>query len=361
MKTWGVIAIVVLLLGGIIFYNKVVKSAPESAMPPGGGKGMAGQAMPVTAIVVQPQNVNSTVQASGTLLANEEVELKPEISGRITVLNIREGEFVQKGTLLLKLNDADLQAQLRKLKLQKETSTRSEERLKKLLAINGVGQQDYDVAITQLNNIVSDIQLLEAQIEKTEIRAPFSGKIGLRNVSAGAYVQQGVTVTTLVSTDRLKVDFFIPERYSSVIKTGTTLDLDVEGFKEKFAAKVVATEPKIELSSRSVKVRASITNTQSKLYPGAFAKVNLNVKSEAALMVPTNIVIPEARGKKLMRYHNGKAEAVMVETGLRTKDDVQILSGINAGDTIISSSIMFLKPDADVRLLGLGDGKQSAK
>jgi len=146
MKTWSVIAIVVLLLGGIVFYNKVLKTSPESGMPAGGGKGMAGQAMLVSAIVVQPRNVNSTVQASGTLLANDEVELKPEISGRITVLNINEGSFVQKGTLLLKLNDADLQAQLRKLKLQKETSTSSEERLKKLLAINGVGQQDYDVA-----------------------------------------------------------------------------------------------------------------------------------------------------------------------------------------------------------------------
>ncbi len=350
-----------LLLGGIVFYNKVLKTAPESGMPAGGGKGMAGQAMLVSAIVVQPRNVNSTVQASGTLLANDEVELKPEISGRITVLNINEGSFVQKGTLLLKLNDADLQAQLRKLKLQKETSTSSEERLKKLLAINGVGQQDYDVALTQLNNIVSDIQLLEAQIEKTEIRAPFSGKIGLRNVSAGAYVQQGVTVTTLVSTDRLKVDFFIPERYSSVIAIGTTLEVEVEGFKEKFAAKVIATEPKIELSSRSVKVRASIISTQSKLYPGAFAKVNLNVKSEAALMVPTNIVIPEARGKKLMRYNNGKVEPVMVETGLRTKDEVQVLTGIKAGDTIISTSIMFLKPDAEVKLLGVGGGKPSVQ
>jgi len=361
MKTWSVIAIIVLLLGGIIFYNKVFKTALESGMPAGGGKGMAGQAMLVSAIVVQPRNVNSTVQASGTLLANDEVELKPEISGRITVLNINEGSFVQKGTLLLKLNDADLQAQLRKLKLQKETSTSSEERLKKLLAINGVGQQDYDVALTQLNNIVSDIQLLEAQIEKTEIRAPFSGKIGLRNVSAGAYVQQGVTVTTLVSTDRLKVDFFIPERYSSVIAIGTTLEVEVEGFKEKFAAKVIATEPKIELSSRSVKVRASIISTQSKLYPGAFAKVNLNVKSEAALMVPTNIVIPEARGKKLMRYNNGKVEPVMVETGLRTKDEVQVLTGIKAGDTIISTSIMFLKPDAEVKLLGVGVGKPSVQ
>jgi len=357
MKTWGVIAIVVLLLGGIVFYNKVVKSAPGSGMAAGAGKGMAGQAMPVTAIVVQPQNINSVILASGTVLANDEVELKPEVSGRITALNIREGELVTKGTLLLKLNDAELQAQLRKLKLQRETAARTEDRLEKLLAINGVGQQDYDVALTQLNNIDSDIQLLEAQIEKTEIRAPFNGKIGLRNVSAGAYVQQGTIVTTMVSTDKLKVDFFIPERYSSVIKVGTTLSLDVEGFKENFVAKVVATEPKIELSSRSVKVRAAITDAQSKLYPGAFAKVNLNVKSEAALMVPTNIVIPEARGKKLMRFNNGKAEAVMVETGVRTQDDVQVLSGINAGDTVISSSIMFLKPDAEVKLMSIENSK----
>lgn len=350
MKTWSVIALVVLLLGGIIVYNKVIKSAPESGMPKGGGKGMPAQAMPVTGIILKTQNVNSNIQASGTLLADEEVELKPEVSGRVTILNIREGALVQKGTLLLKMNDAELQAQLRKLQLQKETAARSEERLKKLLAINGIGQQDYDVALTQLNNIISDIQLLQAQIEKTEIRAPFTGKIGLRNISPGAYVQQGMVVTTLIALDRLKVDFFVPEKYSGIVAVNTDVELEVDGFKERFTAKVVAVEPRIEQASRSVKVRAFINNANARLFPGAFAKVNLKVKSDNAIMVPTNLIIPEARGKKVMRYNNGKAEPVMVETGIRTQDDVQITSGVKPGDTIISSSIMFLKPDAEVKL-----------
>lgn len=347
MKSWIFFGSIVALLAGIIVYNKVL-NADESK---GGFGAMGGAQKPlsVTALIAEPQNVSNNIVATGTLTALDEVELKPETSGKIVMLNINEGQYVAKGTLMLKINDAELQAQLKKLELQKDVANRNEERLRKLLAINGVGQQDYDIALNQYNNVISDIQLLKAQIAKTEIRAPFSGKVGLRNVSDGAVITQGNTVATLVNTDKLRVDFFVPERYAGIVSNGKQVSLEIDGIKEPIQAKVIATESKIDLASRNIKVRAEVVNSK-KLIPGSFAKVKLNVNSDNAIMLPSYLLIAEARGKKVMRYENGKAVPVQVETGLRTEDKVQILSGINAGDTIISSGIMFLKPDAKVAI-----------
>ncbi len=345
------VAVVAFVLGGVIVYNKVLKKSDNEAGFAGGKPGGAPSAMPVAGIIAKPRSISETLQASGTLLANEEVDLKPETSGRVVLLNIREGERVVKGTLLLKINDAELQAQLRKLKLQLDVAQRSEERLKKLLAINGVGQQDYDVALNQLNNIISDIQLTEAQIEKTEIRAPFNGRVGLRTISPGAFATQGVSVASFVDADKLKVDFFVPEKYAAFIRQGELVELEVDGVKEKVLAKVAAVEPRAELASRSIKARAFVENGRQQLLPGLFAKVNLNIGTDNAIMLPSNIIIPEARGKKVMRFAGGKVQPVMIETGLRTKDEVQVLGGLNPGDTIIASSIMFLKPEMDVTLM----------
>lgn len=350
MKSWIFWGTIVLAIGGIIVYNKILKAPHTQSGMMQMGKVGSQQALPVSVMIAKPQKVNSVIEATGTLTACDEVELKPETGGKIVMLNINEGAFVKKGTLLLKINDAELQAQLKKLMLQKDVAIRNEERLKKLMAINGVGQQDYDLALTQLNNIVSDIQLLQAQIEKTEIRAPFSGKIGLRNVSNGAVIAQGTTVATLVNTNKLRVDFFIPERYAPIVSIGKRVDLEIDGIKEPIAAKVIATESKIDFASRNIKVRAEVQNDKN-LIPGAFAKVKLNVSSENAIMVPTSVVIAEARGKKIMRFQNGKAVPASIETGIRTKDEVQVVSGVAVGDTIITSGMMFLKPDADVSVM----------
>lgn len=351
MKSWIFLGSIVALLAGIIIYNKVLNADKSKGGYTAMGAGMQ-NALPVTALITKPQNISNNIVATGTLTALDEVELKPETSGKIVMLNINEGQYVSKGTLMLKINDSELQAQLKKLELQKDVAARNEERLKKLLAINGIGQQDYDIALNQYNNIISDIQLINAQIAKTEIRAPFSGKVGLRYVSDGAVITQGNTVATLVNTDKLRVDFFVPERYAGIVSNGKQVTLEIDGVKEPIQAKVIATESKIDMASRNIKVRAEILNNK-KLIPGSFAKVKLNVNSENTIMLPSYLLIAEARGKKAMRYENGKAVPVQVETGLRTEDKVQIISGINAGDTIISSGIMFLKPDAKVTITKL--------
>ena len=346
--TWFILA-VILLVAGIIVYNKVLHPKVEAAPA---AKGGLPKEISVSGFIVQAKNLDNGIVASGTLLANEEVELHPEASGKITQLNLNEGSAVSKGTLLVKLFDADLQAQLKKLQLQKESAEKTETRLKQLLAINGIGQQEYDNAVTQLNNIKADIDLTQAQISKTEVRAPFNGVVGLKNVSIGAYVSPTTSIATLQQIDPLKIDFTVPEKYSSSLGKGDAVKFTVDGSTETFTGKVFAIEPKIDEATRSIKVRALVANSKTKLFPGAFAKIDLGLKSvQGALMVPTQCIIPEARNKKLIVVKDGKAKFVIVETGVRNESYIQIISGVEAGDTIVATALMYVKPDAGIKVV----------
>lgn len=348
--SWFLLALVV-LIAGIIVYNKVLHPKEQATTGPAGGPP---KELPVTGFVVQPQRLENGITASGTLLANEEVELHPEVSGKITSLNLSEGSQVSKGTLLVKLYDADLQAQLKKLLLQRQTAENTENRLKQLLAINGVGQQEYDNALIQLNNIKADIELLQAQISKTEIRAPFDGIVGLKNVSEGAYVTPATAIATLQQVNPLKVDFTVPEKYASSIGRGDIVKFTVDGLSETFTGRVFAVEPRIDEATRSVKLRAVVQNAGVKILPGAFAKVDVGLKSiEGALMIPTQCIIPEARNKKVIVVRDGKARFAVVETGVRNESYIQIVSGVNEGDTIVATAIMSVKPDMGLKIVKL--------
>jgi membrane fusion protein (multidrug efflux system) len=348
--TWFFI-IVFLLIGGIIIYNKVLH--PKETGAPMGAGGPPKE-LSVNGFIVQPRTLDNNIVASGSLLAFEDVELHPEVSGRIVELNLNEGNSVSKGTLLLKLYDGDLQAQLKKLLLQKETAEKTETRLKQLLAMNGIGQQEYDNALIQLNNIKADIEQVQAQISKTEIRAPFGGVVGLRNVSNGAYITPATLVATLQQVDPLKMDFTVPEKYAVSLSKGDVVKFRVDGLEETFTGKVFAIEPKVDEATRTIKVRASVQNNKAKLYPGTFTKIELGLKKiENALMVPTQCIIPEARNKKVIVVKDGKATFVKVETGLRNESYIQITKGIEAGDTIVASALMSVKPNVGVKVAKL--------
>jgi membrane fusion protein, multidrug efflux system len=339
---------IVLLIGGVVLYNKVLH--PKEAGQKGPGGKPAGP-MSVNAFVAQPRTLENTLVASGTLLAYEEVELHPEVSGRITQLNLSEGASVSKGTLLVKLYDADLQAQLKKLKLQEQTAVKTEGRLKQLLAANGIGQQEYDNAAIQLSNIQADIEQVQAQITKTEIRAPFSGVVGLRNVSSGAYITPATMIATLQQIDPLKLDFTVPEKYSALIGKGDGVKFKTAGSDETFTAKVFAVEPRVDESTRTIKVRASVQNTRAKLYPGAFAEISLGLSgNNNALLIPSQCIIPQAREKKVIVANGGKAEFRTVETGIRNESYIEITKGLQAGDTIVTTALMYVKPGADLKI-----------
>jgi membrane fusion protein, multidrug efflux system len=304
----------------------------------------------VDVIIAKPTAVSNIVEANGTVIANESVELHPEVTGRLIYLNIPEGSHVSKGTVLAQVNDADLVAQLNKSKAQLQLYQQNEERLRKLLEINGVNQADYDAALNLVNGTKADIAYTEALIDKTIVRAPFDGVIGLRQVSPGAYVSPTTVLATLQQTSQLKIDFTLPEEYNNIIKIGNMVDLEIDAAKQIHRqAKIIATEPQINQTTRNIVVRAILE--EGKGNPGAFVKVFVNSgNNNKAIMVPTNCIIPNDINKQLILVKNGKADFVNVETGIRDSANVEITSGVNPGDTVVVTGVLFARDKNPVRI-----------
>jgi len=373
VKRWIAIGLVVLVLGGIIVYNKVLHPAPgagpgasgggggdkaasskggdAASRGPGGPGGAKEQALSVNGFVVVSQRLKEDIISSGSLLAAEQVDIYPEISARITQLNIREGQPVAKGALLVKLFDADLRAQLQKLQAQADNARRTEDRNKQLLARGGISQQEYDIVTTNLRSSLADIELVQANLQRTEIRAPFSGVIGLRNVSAGAVVSPSTLIARLQQITSLKLDFSIPEKYGQSVRNGSPISFSVDGAKQPSQGVVYAIEPGVEEQTRNLRIRARINNTSAKFRPGTFARVTLTIQNEQSLVVPTQAVIPQTRTNQVILVKNGKAVFKDVKTGLRTAGSIQILSGVQVGDTVATTGLLFLKPDAPVKVV----------
>ncbi|MCW3462824.1 efflux RND transporter periplasmic adaptor subunit [Chitinophaga nivalis] len=343
-------SIVILAIAGIVvflIYKKIAGSNAEKSAASAPGAKTPGNAKSVSidAWIAKTSKLDLAIEASGTLQSNEEVEIKPEINGRITHLYFKEGTAVRKGDLLVKLYDEDLLAQLQKLKLQQQLAKTTLERQENLLKINGISRQDVDVTRNQVSAYGADIEYTQTQLQKTTLRAPFSGKLGLRNVSEGAIVSAATIITTLQQIDPLKMDFAVAEKYRNAIKNGDQVNFTVTGDDNSYTGSIYAIDPKIDLTTRTVKLRAIIPNSSSRLFPGSFAKVKIILKDlPNAIMIPSQAVIPGTRDKKVIVADSGRAKFVVVETGIRTESNVQITSGIQPGDTIITTGILQLKP-----------------
>jgi membrane fusion protein (multidrug efflux system) len=304
------------------------------------------QAVIVDVIVASARNIDNVVEANGSVVANEYVELHPEISGRLTYLNVPEGAHVEKGTVIARINDADLQATLEKSRVQLDLYQKTEERNRKLLDIQGINQADYDLALNNVNSTKADISYTQAQIDKTIIRAPFSGTVGLRQVSPGAYLTPASIIATVQQLDRIKVDFTLPEQYAAVIKKGSLVDVEIDAAsKAHRKGLIIATEPQINQTSRNLKVRAILQ--EGKGHPGAFVKVFVDAGSDKqAVMVPTNCIIPEDKNNQLIIVKGGRAQFVNVQTGIREANNVEITRGVNPGDTVVVTGVLFARPKA---------------
>jgi membrane fusion protein (multidrug efflux system) len=305
----------------------------------------------VDAFIVQAKTIAESIEVPGSIVADESTEIHPEISGRITGLYVREGASVGKGALLAKLYDGDLQAQKRKLEVQLKIAQSTQARSEQLVKIGGISRQDYDLTLLNVSNLRADLDIVRTSIAKTEIRAPFTGKLGLKAVSTGAFVTPTSVITTIQKTSGLRLDFNVPEKYVSQIKNGQIVNFSVEGTDRAYTAVVAATESGIAESTRSLTIRARVKGAEAGLVPGGFAKVKLSFAPDAnALMIPTQAVIPQARGKKVYVYRGGTASFVDVETGMRDSSNVQVTSGLNRGDTVIVTGLLGLKPDAKVQI-----------
>jgi membrane fusion protein (multidrug efflux system) len=258
---------------------------------------------------------------------------------------------VGKGTILVKLFDGDLQTQLKKLQVQLQIAEKTQERQEELLKINGISQQDYDLLVLDVENLKIDIEALKISISKTEIRAPYTGQLGLRNISLGSFISPSEIITTIREVDQLKLEFAIPERYAKEISKGYHVSFKVDNGSSTHTAKVIATENNIDAATRTLKVRALVESNHPELIPGIFAKVNLQMgKDNKALMIPTQAVIPQARNKEVIIYKNDSIQFRVVETGVRDSAYVHITSGLQAGDTVVISGLMAIRPTSKVKI-----------
>lgn len=312
------------------------------------------------AVTVSTSTVTEQIEIPGNIVANEATEIHPEVAGRITGIFFREGSQVSKGATLFKLNDADLQAQLRKLQVQERIARQNEDRSESLLKIGGISRQDYEATQLQVSNTSADIAIIREQISRTVVRAPFSGKVGLRMVSLGAYVSPTTVLTTISQTGQMKIDFTVPEKYISQLTNGQYVNFTVEGNNRNYTARVMATESNVAENTRTLQARAIVQGDNSGLTPGAFARVKMSFEPDVnAIVLPSQAVVPQARGKKVFLYSNGVAKAVDVTTGIRDSVTVQITSGLKVGDTVLTTGLLSIRPEGKVVLARL-NGKPVA-
>lgn len=305
----------------------------------------------VEGFVVEQHSISETVEVPGSLLPFEETQIKAEVSGRIVKLNIEEGSSVKKGDLMVKLFDQDLQAQLRKLTVQLQIARKTVERQRELLAISGISQQEFDLSALAVDNLRADIETIKIAISKTEIRAPYDGTIGLRNISLGSYISPAEVVTSIRQVNQLKLEFSIPEKYAKNVSKGYLIQFRVDGGENSHRATVIATEGSVDQSTRTLKIKALVNSADRELVPGTFAKVNLQLgKNEAALLVPTQSIIPQARNKQIIVFRKDSALFSTVETGIRDSVYIQVTRGLKVGDTIVTTGLMAVRPNAKIKI-----------
>ncbi len=315
-------------------------------MGPGGPGGRPGGGPPpvFTGVIATSHPINRNIEAPGTILANETTDMQPEISGRVVSINFKEGTYVKAGALLVKLFDGDLQAQLKKLAVQLSIAEATEKRQKELLAINGTSQQDYDNAALNVSNIKADMELLKVRIAQTEVRAPFNGKLGLRNISLGAYVNPTTIITNISQMDVIKVEFAVPEKYAHEMLPNKVLTLRTADQTREYYATVIASQNNISTETRNLMVRAVVKDPDNRITPGTFVEVRVNLGYNAnAIMVPTQAILPSTRTKKLIVLKGGKAVFKEVKTDFRDASRIEITEGISLGDTIITSGLLSIK------------------
>lgn len=324
----------------------IFESGPDTSA----ANGTTDMRLPVSMTVMEPERVDDRIRSTGTVLANEEVELRSEIAGIIKRILFKEGSRVGKGDLLVKIDDSELKAQLLKLQSQEKLAREVEIRRRSLLDSSLISSEEYERSLHELNSTRADIALTKARIDKTEIRAPFDGNVGIRFVSEGGYVTPATRIASLQNLASVKIDFSIPERYVNDVRKGQKIHFRLTGISGSYEGEIYAVEPRIDPTTRTVLLRAISSNDDGKIIPGAFAEIELILRQiDDALMVPTEALIPELGRHIVYCVRDGQAQPREVTTGIRTERKIQILSGLQRQDTVITSGILQLRPGTPVR------------
>jgi membrane fusion protein (multidrug efflux system) len=349
-----IILLIVALFSGIILYPKyksfllkTFSNSDKIKEPARQGQ----QRLNAVGYIIVPADMSELINSIGTLRPDEEVDLAFETSGKIIGINFTEGTRVKKGDLLAKINDKPLQAQLEKLKAELKMAEAKEFRERSLLGRDAISQESYDQVLTDVQTINADINLIKAQIDMTELRAPFDGKIGLRYISEGSNTTPATKIAKLIKIKPLKIEFSISEKYSSEIRIGYPITFTIDGSNQIFNAEVYAVDPKVDINTRTIVLRALYPNSNEELKSGRYAGITLELsKIAGAVAIPTEAVIPEMDGEKVFIYKNKKAKSVKISTGLRTENKIQVTNGLTFGDTLITTGIMQLRQDLPIVL-----------
>ena len=342
-----VYSILILGLLGLVAFRIIDNKNQEEE----GKKSGKASAIEVGGIVLKPRKFDDNLSLSGSLEANEQIDIRSEVSGIVEQINFEEGSKVNKGQVLFRVNDVELRAQLSMMVTAEKLAAENERRAKLLLEKQAISQEEYDVSSANYQSAQASSQLINAQLSKTTVRAPFSGTIGLREISEGTYVTPETPIAKLVNTSQLKITFAIPEKYASRMRLNSTFTFTTTGSDEEHDAKIYAIEPAVEITTRTLRMRAVADNRDGRLYPGTFVNVILPLETVAdALLVPTEALIPIQNGKKIFVYRSGIAREIEVKTGSRTDSLVRVTSGLKANDTILTYGVMALNDGTPVKV-----------
>ena len=361
---WGVSVAILLLIAGMIAYpqlkNKFKASQDAASVVPTSGTSLRNQTLNINAEVLKYQSLTDKIMSTGSTLPDEEVDLAFESSGKVVAIYFTEGTHVKAGDLLAKINDKPLQAQLKKLEAQVPLAKDRVYRQRTLLEKDAVSQEAYEQVATEYEKLMADIELVKANIAQTELRAPFDGIIGLRSVSEGAYVTSSSSVIAkLTKISPLKIEFSIPESYAAEVQDGTPCTskrailfrMEKDGMMQNYKATVYAVESKVDMATRTLKVRATYPNPGENILPGRYTSVEISKREiKDALAIPSEAVIPEMGKDIVYLYKNGVAEPQEITIGIRTESRVQVLQGLNVGDTLITSGVMQLRTGMKVSI-----------
>lgn len=302
-----------------------------------------GQNMAVDVFVADTSNIPVRIDVPGTILPAEEVAVYSEVNGRVKQIYFSEGKRVKKGERLIQIDVDILVAQRTKLLVDLELAKKNEARKKALFDAKGISLEEYEKSYANLAAVKADIQLLDVQIAKAQIRAPFSGTIGLRHVSEGAYITTATLITTIIQDDVIKIEFSVAEKYANRVKIGQEIVFHIQDDSTKHKGIVYAYQPFVDANTRMMVIRAKLKNT-SNLITGTYVSVNYDLGTiNNAIMIPTECIVPVMDGQKIWLIRNGKAHAVAVEIGVRTQSQIRVIGDIQAGDTVLTTGLLAVR------------------
>lgn len=349
MKIKYIIYTLIIIALSYIIYNRITSDKDKKSNS--GSSQRGNNSISVEGYVISSQNFSNSISVSGTIDANEQIDLRSELSGIVRSINFEEGSNVSKGDLLLKIDDRELKAQLQQAITRENQAGEMAKRSQKLLDVEAISTEENENLLAEFRSLQSQSQLIRVQISKTEIRAPFSGKLGLRNISTGSYITPTTSIARLVSINPVKVTFSLPEKYVGQVNPSSTIEFTVAGSQNIYKAKVYAVEPSIETNTRSLTLRAKAANPDGKLLPGSFAKIQFPLSQiDGAILIPSQAVVPVQKGKQVFIAQNGKAKAINIQSDIRLDSVVLITEGLKNGDTVLTSGLMALKDGSPIKV-----------